>query len=140
MAEKEYANVRATVVYIKPDQNLMYLAAPDGSNKKVMDNGDGSFWCEGLGKSFTSATNRFIFSAKAVDSFGSETWLNMFNAEGEALFGKTADEMAAMEKEDRERCIKGAFWQSGVFTLVPAAARVARGAQGSREHAEHVKD
>ena len=49
LAEKEYANIRATVVYIKPDQNLMYLAAPDGSNKKVMDNGDGSFWCEGLG-------------------------------------------------------------------------------------------
>ncbi|XRB19970.1 replication factor A1 [Pseudoscourfieldia marina] len=129
LAEKEYANVRATVVYIKPDQNLMYLAAPDGSNKKVMDNGDGSFWCEGLGKSFTSATNRFIFSAKAVDSFGSETWLNMFNAEGEALFGKTADEMAAMEKEDRERCIKGAFWQSGVFRL----CRQLREWQGERK-------
>ena len=97
---------------------IAYLAAPDGSNKKVTDNGDGTYWCEGLQKTFESATRRYIFSAKAVDSTGGECWLNLFNEQGEALFGRTADDMHALAPEAKERAIKAAQWKTGVFRLV----------------------
>ena len=53
-----------------------------------------------------------------VDSTGGECWLNLFNEQGEALFGRTADDMHALAPEAKERAIKAAQWKTGVFRLV----------------------
>mmetsp|Transcript_9088 Transcript_9088/g.30114 ORF Transcript_9088/g.30114 Transcript_9088/m.30114 type:complete len:351 (+) Transcript_9088:914-1966(+) len=117
-AKPEYPHIRGAISYIKPDQTMYYMAAPDGSNKKVIED-NGQYWCEANQKKYDSFVRRYVASAKAIDSSG-ECWVNLFNEQAEMLLGATADQLAEMrERNDGsyERCLKKACWAPVLFTM-----------------------
>ena len=92
-----YFNAKAYVVSIKPDQTLYYMAAPDGSNKKVVEEGPNNYLCAATGKHFSSFTRRYIMRCRVTDASG-EAWVNVFNDQAEAILGMKADEIAPLKE------------------------------------------
>ncbi len=92
----EYANVWGYVSNVPDDQALYYMAAPDGTNKKVVDEG-GRYYCEATQKHFDTFLRRYIMRAQVIDHSGSCT-MNFFNDGGETVLGATGDELAALRE------------------------------------------
>ena len=92
-----YFNAKAYVVAIKPDQTLYYMAAPDGSNKKVVEEGPDNYFCAASQKHFTSFTRRYIMRCRITDASG-EAWVNVFNDQAETILGMKADEIAPLKE------------------------------------------
>ena len=92
-----YFNAKAYVVSIKPDQTLYYMAAPDGSNKKVVEEGPNNFLCVATQKHFSSFIRRYIMRCRVTDASG-EAWVNVFNDQAEAILGMKADEIAPLKE------------------------------------------
>ena len=83
-------------------QRLMYMAAPDGSNKKVIDQGGGQYFCEATQKAFDTFQYRYIFRAELRDASG-RAYVNVYNDEAEAILGMTADDLAALKEADEAK-------------------------------------
>ena len=90
-------NAKAYVVAIKPDQTLYYMAAPDGSNKKVVEEGPNNYLCVATQKHFSSFIRRYIMRCRVTDASG-EAWVNVFNDQAEAIIGMKADEIAPLKE------------------------------------------
>ncbi|QDZ17528.1 replication protein A [Chloropicon primus] len=115
----EYVNTWAYVSNIQPDQTLYYMAAPDGSNKKVVAEGD-RYYSEGTGKHYDSFIRRYVMRCEVMDHTGNLTF-NVFNDQAEVILGCKADEIAE-SKESKDAAydvtLKNAL-------LVPYTFRVA---------------
>ena len=96
----EYVNVWAYVSAIQPDQTLYYMAAPDGTNKKVVQEGD-RYYSEGTGKHYDTFIRRYVMRCEVMDHTGRLT-LNVFNNQAEAILGCTADAIS-QSKESGDR-------------------------------------
>ena len=97
VGERTYFNTKAYVVSIKPDQTLYYMAAPDGSNKKVVEEGPNNYLCVATQKHFSSFIRRYIMRCRVTDASG-EAWVNVFNDQAEAIIGMKADEIAPLKE------------------------------------------
>ncbi|GAA6027015.1 hypothetical protein JCM8097_006042 [Rhodosporidiobolus ruineniae] len=100
MSDKpDYFSCRATVSYIK-SENLSYPACPtDRCNKKMNLEGEGSWRCEKCELSYEAPQYRYILSMTISDYTG-QIWVSGFNEVGQALFGKSADELQALKEDD----------------------------------------
>ena len=87
----DFITVKATVSLIRHDKEPWYLAEPE-SKAKVVEQSDGTFWCEKLNKSVEQPTYRFIMGLAVMDASGS-SFVSCFNDEAQALLGLTADEL-----------------------------------------------
>jgi len=98
-----YVSVQATVTYIR-SENMAYPACSNDSTtnperkcaKKLMDNGDDTWFCEKCGRA-SIVDWRYILSVTANDHTGN-SWLTLFNESGtELLNGCTAAQLKEME-------------------------------------------
>jgi len=96
----EYFSSRVIVTHMKND-NIMYPACPsEGCNKKVTDVGDG--WkCEKCERTFDSPEYRYLVTFCGADHAG-QLWLQGFNDVGLIIFGMPANELKALEEQDRD--------------------------------------
>jgi hypothetical protein len=69
--------------------------------KKVVQQPDGSWFCESTGACYPTCEYRYIASMKIGDHTDS-TWCTGFNDVAVKLLGKTADEMHNLKEENEE--------------------------------------
>ncbi|KAJ6448321.1 replication factor-a protein [Mycena vitilis] len=98
-SESDYFSLRATVVFINPD-SLWYAACKKNDcNKKVIEQPDGTWLCDKCNQSWPQPKYRYVMSMASSD-WSAQAWLQGFNGVGELVFGKTADEMEVLKRED----------------------------------------
>jgi replication factor A1 len=111
----EYFSIKATVQFIshgspQATTSSMYYPAcrSETCNKKVteFDNEPGKWQCAGgCQKTWDYPEYRYILRVCVVDHTGS-LWLNLFDKDAKTLFGKSADELHAMEDEMNREAFK----------------------------------
>ncbi|KAL2642129.1 hypothetical protein R1flu_009716 [Riccia fluitans] len=112
--------VRACISFIKPDQAMWYLACTS-CNRKVNQESDSSYWCEGCSKHYDSCNRRYIMLAKVSDHSG-EAWISAFNEQAETILGHTAESLNDIRSQDSEEkefqaILKGAAWESRMLRI-----------------------
>ncbi|KAF8058336.1 RPA1B [Scenedesmus sp. PABB004] len=120
-AKPTYHDVIATVLQVRDDTTMYYLANPE-NNKKVEPR-DGRYWCEGDARYVDAAQHRYVLQAKVADATR-EMYVSMFNDQGAALLGCSADELAAKQAGDEagfKRAVGGAKWSEWAMTLTARA-------------------
>ena len=116
-AKPVFSTVYAAVASINPDQSMWYLACPE-NNRKVVEQ-DGGFFCEYDGRTYSTATKRYIMQARFTDGSG-ELPVQVFNDQAEVLMGRTADDAAVVRDADPARfaaLLKDATWTEWVLRL-----------------------
>jgi len=101
----EYYSNTAWITLMMKDKAL-YQGCPnlnDGKtcNKKVQDQGDGTYRCEKCGTSAASFNWRLITKMAVADATDNQ-WVNCFQEQGEALLGTSAEELGNMFLNDRD--------------------------------------
>jgi replication factor A1 len=124
-AKPAYASAAAAVADVNPEQPLWYLAAPDpeANNRKVVEQGPGAFFCEANGRTYARAVRRYIFQARLIDASG-ELPVQVFNEQGEALLGMTADALSELRERDPPAfaaALRRACWTQWALRLKAAA-------------------
>lgn len=105
MDDTAYYIVKATIVFVK-QENFCYPAClKEGCNKKVMDNGDGTWHCEKCSLSHNRPDYRYIVSLNVADHT-SHQWLSCFNETGLLIFGVSANELMEMKEADEAKFLE----------------------------------
>ncbi len=100
----DWFTTKATVVYIKAD-NLWYTACPsDGCNKKVVYE-SGGWRCEKCDRSYDNPQHRYVMTANVCDHTG-QMWVSGFNDVGEAIIGKSANELAELRENGEDKAVE----------------------------------
>jgi len=89
----DWVEVKAFVSFIKHDATYFYVACPE-TNKKCIEQGEGSWICEANNKSYKDdeIVRRYIMSVTTNDESGVQ-WLTAFNDSGETLLKHTANDL-----------------------------------------------
>ncbi|KAI2640029.1 replication factor-A protein [Xylaria nigripes] len=104
MENTDYFMLKATVVYIK-QENFAYPACSNEScNKKVIDQGDGTWRCEVCNVSHPRPQYRYIMSVNVNDHTG-QLWLSCFDDVGRIIMGMSADELVEIKENDEDRIV-----------------------------------
>ncbi|KAJ4868444.1 Replication protein A 70 kDa DNA-binding subunit E [Raphanus sativus] len=101
----DWITVNATIIYMKVD-NFYYTACPimNGDrpcNKKVTDNGDGTWRCEKCDKSVDECDYRYILQLQLQDHTGL-TWVTAFQEAGEEIMGMPAKDLYYVKHEHND--------------------------------------
>ncbi|KAG2261000.1 hypothetical protein Bca52824_068079 [Brassica carinata] len=101
----DWITVNATIIYMKVD-NFCYTACPimNGDrpcNKKVTDNGDGTWRCEKCDKCVDECDYRYILQLQLQDHTGL-TWVTAFQEAGEEIMGMTAKDLYYVKHEHND--------------------------------------
>uniref|UniRef100_A0A1D1XHA3 Replication protein A subunit n=1 Tax=Anthurium amnicola TaxID=1678845 RepID=A0A1D1XHA3_9ARAE len=101
----DWITVRATVTFIKVD-NFCYTACPlmvgdRPCNKKVNNNGDGTWRCDRCDQSFPECEYRYLLQLQIQDHTGL-TWVTAFQESGEEIIGVTAKELYLLKYEEQD--------------------------------------
>ncbi|CAM6086985.1 unnamed protein product [Calypogeia fissa] len=102
----DWINVRATISFIKAD-GFCYTACPlkNGDklcNKKVTNNGDGTWQCDRCDQTFPECDYRYLLNMQVQDHSGL-TWLSGFQEAGEEIFGVSAKDLFMWKQSDNPR-------------------------------------
>ncbi|MQM01942.1 hypothetical protein Taro_034700 [Colocasia esculenta] len=101
----DWITVRATVTFIKVD-NFCYTACPlmvgdRPCNKKVNNNGDGTWRCERCDQSFPECDYRYLLQLQIQDHTGL-TWVTAFQESGEEIMAVSAKELYLLKYEEQD--------------------------------------
>lgn len=97
----EYFTVKGTISVIRKN-TISYPACPEeSSNKKVVEQPDGSYYCEATGKSYQDCQHRYILNMEIADHTGS-LWVTAFNDDGEKIIGHTANSLNDIRNTNEE--------------------------------------
>ncbi|WOG85358.1 hypothetical protein DCAR_0104546 [Daucus carota subsp. sativus] len=101
----DWITVAATLSYLKTD-NFCYTACPlkigeRQCNKKVINNGDGTWRCERCDQSVEECDYRYILQFQIQDHTGL-TWVTGFQEIGDEIFGIPAKDLYMMKNEDQD--------------------------------------
>lgn len=105
-AEKpDWITVKATVTFIKVD-NFCYTACPlmvgdRQCNKKVNNNGDGTWRCDRCDQSFPECDYRYLLQFQIQDHTGM-TWVTAFQECGEEIMGVSAKGLYLLKYEEQD--------------------------------------
>ncbi|XP_072987756.1 replication protein A 70 kDa DNA-binding subunit A-like [Typha latifolia] len=105
-AEKpDWITVKALVTFVKVD-NFCYTACPlmlgdRQCNKKVNNNGDGTWHCDRCDQSFPECDYRYLLQFQIQDHTGT-TWVTAFQESGEEIMGITAKELYLLKYEEQD--------------------------------------
>jgi replication factor A1 len=114
-ADPAYFNLKATVVYIKQDTFCYPACLKENCNKKVIDQGDGTWRCEACSINHPRPEYRYIMSIN-VNDHTNQAWLSCFDDVGRIIMGMTADQ--AMElRENDEAALSAAFDRANCIKL-----------------------
>lgn len=97
--------IKATLSFIKVD-NFCYTACPlkvggRQCNKKVNNNGDGTWYCDRCEKSSPECDYRYLLQCQVQDHTGL-TWVTAFQEAGEEIMGVTAKELFILKNEEQD--------------------------------------
>ncbi|XP_057519030.1 replication protein A 70 kDa DNA-binding subunit A-like [Amaranthus tricolor] len=100
----DYITVCATITYIKMD-NFCYTACPLSNggrqcNKKVINNGDGRWWCDKCDQAVGECDYRYILQLQLQDHTAT-TWATGFQEIGEEILGITAKNLYYLKNEEQ---------------------------------------
>lgn len=102
--EPEFFSTKATINFLKKD-TYSYPACvnkPDGRdntcNRKIIDQGDGTWRCEKCDINYNEPSYRYILSASIMDSTG-QIWTTFFDQDASKLLGLSANELKKLEAE-----------------------------------------
>ncbi|KAI0873199.1 replication factor-A protein [Hypoxylon argillaceum] len=102
MENTDYFMLKATVVYIRQENFAYPACSSEGCNKKVVDQGDGMWWCENCKVSHPRPLYRYIMSVNINDHTG-QLWLSCFDDVGRIIMGMSADELMEIKENDEDR-------------------------------------
>ncbi|QUC23289.1 uncharacterized protein UV8b_07530 [Ustilaginoidea virens] len=94
-----YYSIKATIVFVKQDNFCYPACSRDGCSKKVVETGDGTWYCEKCSLSHAKPDYRYIVSLNVADHT-SHQWLSCFNESGLLIFGMTANELMDLKEQD----------------------------------------
>jgi len=102
----EYYSAIATVTYFTKDKSL-YKACPnqvDGRdcNKKMQENGDGTYRCEKCSTNLTNYKWRLILSMNIGD-YSEGIWSTCFQETAEKMLGMSSEEVGNLSEQNEER-------------------------------------
>ncbi|RKP31947.1 replication factor-a protein [Metschnikowia bicuspidata] len=102
----DYFSLKTSISYIKSD-NLAYPACsnevnttgrgPSPCNRKVIQEGDGSWRCERCNLTYPEPHYRYILNASIVDHTG-QIWVTLFDDDATKLFGMSAGELLQLKE------------------------------------------
>ncbi|KAF3057993.1 Replication factor A protein 1 [Daldinia childiae] len=98
----DYFNLKATIVYIKQDNFAYPACSSEQCNKKVIEQGDGTWRCEKCEISHPRPQYRYIMSVNVNDHTG-QLWLSCFDDVGRVIMGMSADELMEIKENDEDR-------------------------------------
>lgn len=98
----DYFNLKATIVFIKQDNFAYPACSSEQCNKKVVDQGDGTWRCEKCDIVHARPQYRYIMSVNVTDHTG-QLWLSCFDDVGRVIMGMTADELMEIKENDEDR-------------------------------------
>ncbi|KAI1363849.1 replication factor-A protein [Xylaria arbuscula] len=101
METKDYFTLKATIVYIKQDNFAYPACSSEGCNKKVVDQGDGTWRCEKCDIAHPRPQYRYIMSVNVNDHTG-QLWLSCFDDVGRIIMGMSADELMEVKENDED--------------------------------------
>ncbi|KAI1822046.1 replication factor-A protein [Xylaria intraflava] len=104
MDNTDYFALKATIVYIKQDNFAYPACSREGCNKKVIDQGDGTWWCGSCDIAHARPQYRYIMSVNVNDHTG-QLWLSCFDDVGRIIMGMTADELMEIKENDEDRVV-----------------------------------
>eukprot|EP00057_Strongylocentrotus_purpuratus_P020704 XP_011675178.1 PREDICTED: replication protein A 70 kDa DNA-binding subunit [Strongylocentrotus purpuratus] len=94
----DYFTVKGTILFVRKE-NCMYMACPSAEcNKKVSENGDGSYRCEKCSKDYENFKYRLLLSANVADSTDNQ-WATCFQETAEQLLLKSAQELGSLKDQ-----------------------------------------
>ncbi|OJJ35743.1 hypothetical protein ASPWEDRAFT_109991 [Aspergillus wentii DTO 134E9] len=97
--DADYFSLKATVIYIKPD-NLSYPAClSENCNKKVTELDPGQWRCERCDKTHPRPEYRYIMLINVSDHTG-QLWLSCFDDVGRLMMGISADQLMEIRQSD----------------------------------------
>lgn len=101
----DWITVKATVSFIKVD-SFCYTACPSvvgdrQCNKKVNNNGDGTWHCDRCDRSFPECDYRYLLQFQIQDHTG-VTWVTAFQECGEEILGVSAKELYFVKFEEQD--------------------------------------
>ncbi|KAI0521847.1 replication factor-A protein [Xylaria bambusicola] len=102
MENPDYFTLKATIVYIKQENFAYPACSEEGCNKKVVDQGDGTWRCEKCDIAHARPRYRYIMSVNVNDHTG-QLWLSCFDDVGRIIMGMTADELMEVKENDEDR-------------------------------------
>ena len=111
----DFITARATVVFIRHDgdRNPWYDSCPE-TKKKVMEQSDGNWFCEATNKYMPQCVRRYVMSMQIADNTASQ-WVSAFDNEGQAILGKSADELneskCSGDDDGYEQVFNDATWE-----------------------------
>jgi len=116
---------RGTVSFIKHDATWHYVACPE-TKKKCVDNGDGTWTCEAVNKTYQNheVMRRYILSITLNDHSGMQ-WFSAFDDVGQVLLGMSADELFKL-KEANEDDFEKVFTQANFQEIRVTARAITR--------------
>ena len=100
---------------------MTYMACPEqGNNRKVIDQGDGSFYCPSNGQTYSNCEHRYIANIMISDETGG-VWVTAFNEQATRVIGHTASEMNELREQGNydkfENIIGKAKYKQCLYTL-----------------------
>jgi replication factor A1 len=104
IGKTDFADCKGTISLIKHENTLWYPACTNAvngkpCNKKVVDQGNGSWKCERCGVAFNNKSLRYILTLAAADHTGN-IWLQCFNDVAEKLLQRSADEVSTLKESN----------------------------------------
>lgn len=102
MEDTAYFGLKATIVYIKQENFAYPACSSEQCNKKVIDQGDGTWRCEKCDIVHARPQYRYIMSVNVNDHTG-QLWLSCFDDVGRIIMGMSADELMELKENDEDR-------------------------------------
>ncbi|XXH03541.1 hypothetical protein Hte_009946 [Hypoxylon texense] len=102
MDETAYFALKATIVYIKQENFAYPACSTENCNKKVIDQGDGTWRCEKCDIVHARPQYRYIMSVNVNDHTG-QLWLSCFDDVGRVIMGMSADQLMDIKENDEDR-------------------------------------
>ncbi|ONK62252.1 uncharacterized protein A4U43_C07F1930 [Asparagus officinalis] len=114
----DWITVKATISFVKSD-NFCYTACPlmvgdRQCNKKVINNGDGTWQCERCDRSFPECDYRYLLQFQIQDHTGM-TWVTAFQEAGEEIMGVPAKKLYYLKFEEQDEVKFSEFIRNILF-------------------------
>jgi replication factor A1 len=92
-----YYSLKASILFCK-QETFAYASCPN-CRKKIVENTDGTWFCEMDQKSFDKPEYRYIMSLSVADHSGQQ-WISVFDEVGKVVLGMSANELTELRDND----------------------------------------
>lgn len=115
----DYFSIKATIIYIKQENPAYPACLSEGCNKKLIENGDGTWRCEKCDTNHPRPEYRYILSLNVSDHTG-QLWLSCFDDVGRMIMGIDANKLIDLRENDSqsmEKCFENANCKTFTFKV-----------------------